>query len=346
MPGTGRRLSSAPRRRQRPTAPKGVASWHLSRYLGVSHSRTATSCDRPYLPSLWLVERCMGRTCALSCSQMSSSRRLVSRVGWSENRRTRSPPRRNSASSSLGRQRGGSQLEAALENRSRLASSVTLLALLLTQAACTNNSSGQSQLTRASTTAHPQMSTASDARSSLPTSVRSAGAEGPPQTTTFSSVHESAPLHAVTLSCAQGAAGLTLPEPADPSGVTIESLVSTMTLSAKGSDFRLTGTYATAPFRKAPIYVADRVHTVVLTVPPDGRQALGWVPLDVWTTQTPPPDLRRWITSTLTLKSCPAATVGYLGGIFAADPTRCFPLTTTIDGKSSTRPIRLSGDRC
>lgn len=222
-----------------------------------------------------------------------------------------------------------------------------LIALLLTQAACTNGSSGQSQLTRASTSTHPEVSTASDARPSMPTSVRSAGAEGPPQRTTFSSRQESPPLHAVTLSCAQGATGLSLPEPADPSGVTIEQLGSSASaLSFRGSDFRLTGTYATAPFRKAPIYVANSVHTVVLAVPADGRQVLGWVPFDVWTTQDQPPDLRRWITSTLTLKSCPAATVGFLGGIFAADSSRCFPLTTTIDGKSSTRPIRLSGDRC
>lgn len=151
----------------------------------------------------------------------------------------------------------------------------------------------------------------------------------------------------VTLKCAQGATGLEVPAESDKSGVTLESLTKPMASFGQGTQFGLAGALTTIPFRKVPIYLISRVEAVTLSVPTDGQQFLAWVPYSVWTTSTPPPKLQPWIASKVTLQSCDVETVGFLGGMFARDPARCFPLTMAVHGSAPiTRSIRLDGKRC
>ncbi|MGI8415430.1 MAG: hypothetical protein ACR2P2_04340, partial [Nakamurella sp.] len=87
----------------------------------------------------------------------------------------------------------------------------------------------------------------------------------------------------LSLTCSDGGLGFHSPK-LDKSGVTLEGIAAPVAASSTGKDFRLTAPYQDLAFRKAPVYLSASTHSATISVPADGRQFLGWVPTQVWTT--------------------------------------------------------------
>lgn len=98
-------------------------------------------------------------------------------------------------------------------------------------------------------------------------------------------------------------------------------------------------------FRKAPAYLAagGGPVTLELLTPPPG-QTLAWVPAREWSGR---PDLRPWMSSTVTLDGCPDRDATYFGGVLATEPAACLNLRVTrADGAREEMRLRLDGNPC
>lgn len=98
-------------------------------------------------------------------------------------------------------------------------------------------------------------------------------------------------------------------------------------------------------FRKLPVYVKAGAGPVTLTVPGDHAQFGSWVRSAVWTSGSAP-NLEPWAATSVTFQGCPNRGAMYLGGLLAASPTTCFPLSSRSTSNSDVT-IELSlGGRC
>lgn len=99
-------------------------------------------------------------------------------------------------------------------------------------------------------------------------------------------------------------------------------------------------------FRKSPIAIAAGTESVIVSVPDDGNQFLAWVPYSVWTNGTSP-NLTQWSQTSITIQPCSDHAAGFLGGVLALTPDRCFPVHfRTESGLHDDRHIRLDGQAC
>jgi len=78
-------------------------------------------------------------------------------------------------------------------------------------------------------------------------------------------------------------------------------------------------------FRKSPIVVAAGTESVTVSVPDDGKQFLAWVPVNIWTSGTPP-DLTEWSRTSITMQPCSNQAAAFLGGVLALTPDQCFTM--------------------
>jgi hypothetical protein len=99
-------------------------------------------------------------------------------------------------------------------------------------------------------------------------------------------------------------------------------------------------------FRKSPIVIAAGTESVTLSVPDDGKQFLAWVPYGIWTSGTSP-NLTQWSQTSITIQPCSDHAAGFLGGVLALTPDRCFTMHFQAEGGLiDDRQVRLDGQAC
>jgi hypothetical protein len=98
-------------------------------------------------------------------------------------------------------------------------------------------------------------------------------------------------------------------------------------------------------FRKAPAYLAAGAGPVTIQlVEPGPDHALAWVPANDWSGR---PDLRPWMTTTVTLAGCPDRDVTYFGGVLANQSDACLNLRIKhADGPETDTRLQLDGSAC
>ena len=98
-------------------------------------------------------------------------------------------------------------------------------------------------------------------------------------------------------------------------------------------------------FRKAPAHLAAGAGPVTIQlVEPAPGQALAWVPASDWSGR---PDLRPWMTTTVTLDGCPDRDVTYFGGVLANQSDACLKLRIEhANGPEKDTRLQLDGSRC
>ena len=99
-------------------------------------------------------------------------------------------------------------------------------------------------------------------------------------------------------------------------------------------------------FRKSPIVVAAGNESVTVSVSEDGKQFLAWVPVNIWTSGTPP-DLTEWSRTSITMQPCSDQATAFLGGVLALTSDQCFTMHFQTDsGVSDDQQVRLDGQAC
>lgn len=98
-------------------------------------------------------------------------------------------------------------------------------------------------------------------------------------------------------------------------------------------------------FRKAPAHLAAGAGPVTITLAePLPGHALAWVPAS---DRSGRPDLRPWMTTTVTLDGCPDRDVTYFGGVLANRPDACLDLRIRqANGPERGTRLRLDGKPC
>lgn len=138
----------------------------------------------------------------------------------------------------------------------------------------------------------------------------------------------------------RGAGNLTV------AGLTLEGLAQPSTEVASATQQGLLVPAGSSQhFRKAPAYLAAEAGPVTIElVEPAPGHALAWVPASDWSGR---PDLRPWMTTTVTLDGCPDRDVTYFGGVLASQSDACLNLRITpADGPKRETRLQLNGDPC
>lgn len=169
-----------------------------------------------------------------------------------------------------------------------------------------------------------------------------------PHSGTSSPSFDARPAHPVELGCDDAGSG---EEPSGAgsltsAGLTLEGLAQPTTqVPSATQQGLLVPAGSSQHFRKAPAYLAAGAGpvTIELLEPAPGH-ALAWVPASDWSGR---PDLRPWMTTTVTLDGCPDRDVTYFGGVMANRSDACLDLRVKpADGPERDTPRQLNGDPC